>query len=156
MSLQNAFAIGPCTVYCTWGDIDTRWTGTLGMGQSSPTFSGHSGDTEVLQITVDEDGNVSLINTNYDVSGGTNNYWLSVMPQYSLDNATGLQASGIEVATHSSVPLNASSSLVNGDNIDLTLTSDTPWTPTGVTPDPADLSSQPDYVEIAVWMGNEA
>lgn len=155
MSLQNVFMLGPCTVYCTWGGIDTRWTGTLGLGESSPLFQGHASDTEQLQISVSSEGVVSLTNTNYDTSGGTYNYWLSVRPQYSLAGATGMQAQNISLATSTSVGAKASSSLQFGDNVSLTLASNTPWTPTTVTPDPADLTSQPNYIEVAIWMGTE-
>ena len=89
MTLRNAFDIGTCIV-----SADGLWSGILSKGQSSPTFAGNLSG-EVVQINVDSSGNVAL---NWiSGTGPSNGYQLQVVPTYSLDAATVIQVSGINM-----------------------------------------------------------
>jgi len=79
------FDAGACTVACRLKDPSedqVLWTGTLGKGDSSPTFAGRN-DYGELQIAVDANG-VAYLSSPDDSWASAATFALTVTPQYNV------------------------------------------------------------------------
>lgn len=133
MALQNAFALGTCSVrVMRQSNSQIIWQGNLSPGQSSPTFSGVL-TGEVLQAIVNNDGTVQL-----NWTAGSNRfqgYQLAVIPSYSMASAAQLECSGFTLTSGIVGTAYASGSHIPVSQVFLT-GSGSAWTP-----DPADITA---------------
>lgn len=151
MAWQSIFDAGTCTVTVSNAGV-TQWSGVLAKGSSSPLFHGVGGANESMQVSVDGSGQVSLA-WQPGATHLTDNYTVSVNPTAPSVLGLGCRATNVGLYVHAVGQLGAAADVqLPATAIGLGYTG----TPPGVmlmSPNPVDLSAQPNPVAIAVAMG---